>query len=312
MINIHNRIAKKNLKVSFFDYWQVYIILLPSLLYLLIFNYIPIYGILLAFKDFRPRLGILWSEWVGLRHFRNFFSLNAFKTILNNTIILSVYQLAAGFPLPIIFALALNSCENKRFKKTVQTITYAPHFISIVVLVGMLNILFSPSQGIVANLLRMLGLYDQPILVLTDPKTFRHLYVWSGVWASLGWSSIIYLGALSAVDPELHESARVDGASKFQRIVYIDFPTILPTIVILLVLNCGGIMSVGFEKVFLLQKTLNINVSEVISTYVYKIGIRDGQFSLATAVGLFNSGVNFVMLVLVNTLARRFSDYSLW
>ena len=313
MKNTLNRIAdKKSFGASILAYWQVYVILLPSVLYLFIFNYVPFYGILLAFKDFRPRLGIWGSEWAGLKYFRTFFTLNAFKTILSNTVVLSVYQLAAGFPLPVIFALALNSCDNRRYKKIVQTVTYAPHFISMVVLVGMMNVFFSPSLGIVSNLLRIMNLTNRPLLILTDPRAFRHLYVWSGIWANLGWSAIIYLGALSGVDPELHESARVDGANKFQRIIFIDFPSILPTIIILLILNCGSIMNIGFEKVFLMQKPLNLPVSEVISTYVYKIGIREGQYSLATAVGLFNSGINFLLLITVNALSRRLSDYSLW
>jgi putative aldouronate transport system permease protein len=176
----------------------------------------------------------------------------------------------------------------------------------------MINILFSPSQGIVVNMMHALHLTDQPLMILTDPRAFPHLYVWSGIWASIGWNSIIYLGALSGVDPAQHESARVDGATKFQRIIYIDFPAIVPTIIILLILNCGSIMSVGFEKVFLMQKAMNIRTSEVISTYVYKIGIGQGQYSLATAVGLFNSVINFFLLVVVNKISRRFSENSLW
>lgn len=303
---------KRSLKEKVFRNWQVYIFLLPPVVYLFIFNYVPMYGILIAFKDFRPRLGILGSEWVGFRYFIRFFTFNSFGQILRNTIVLSVYQLVAGFPLPVILALALNSCENRRFKKIVQTVTYAPHFISVVVIVGMINIFFSPTMGIVANILRILKINNQPIMILSDSKAFPHLYVWSGIWASIGWSSIIYLGALSGVDPALHESARVDGANKFQRIVYIDFPVIVPTIIILLILDCGKIMNVGFEKTFLMQKAMNISTSEVIATYVYKIGIREGQYSLATAVGIFNSGINFLMLILVNKIARRFSENSLW
>jgi putative aldouronate transport system permease protein len=292
--------------------WQVYVFLLPPVLYLFIFNYLPMYGILIAFKDFRPRLGILGSEWAGFRYFVRFFTFNSFGQILRNTIVLSVYQLAAGFPLPVILALALNSCEYPRFKKLVQTVTYAPHFISIVVIVGMINIFFSPTTGIAASVLRLLGLRDQPLMILGDPGAFPHLYVWSGIWAHIGWGSIIYLGALSGVDPALHESARVDGAGKLQRILYIDLPAIVPTIIILLIMDFGRIMNVGFEKAFLMQKAMNISASEVIATYVYKVGIREGQYSLATAVGLFNSGINFVMLVLVNKIARRFSENSLW
>ena len=303
---------KHSIKRSILLNWQVYLILLPSILYLIIFVYVPMYGILIAFKDYRPRLGIFASEWVGFKYFLQFFSFGSFRQIVSNTIILSIYILCAGFPLPVLFALALNSFDHPRLKRLIQTVTYAPHFISIVVIVGMLNLFFAPSQGIIVNILRFFKLTDQPLMTLMDPAAFRHLYVWSGIWSSLGWNSIIYLGALSAADPALHESAKVDGANKMQRIIYIDFPTILPTIVILLILNCGGIMNVGFEKVFLMQKALNIRTSEVISTYVYKVGIGNGQYSLATAIGLFNSGINFIMLLAVNKIAKKVSDYSLW
>ncbi len=292
--------------------WQVYVFILPAVIYLLVFNYMPMYGILIAFKDFRPARGILGSKWAGLKYFDQFFSVPSFYNILRNTVSLSIYQLAAGFPMPVLLALALNSCESPRFKKIVQTVTYAPHFISIVVIVGMLNILLGPSYGIIVNILRALKLTDQPLMVLTNPDAFPHLYVISGIWASVGWGSIIYLGALSSVDPSLHESARVDGATKLQRIMYIDFPSIIPTIVILLILDCGKVMNVGFEKVFLMQNAMNIGRSEVISTYVYKIGMREGQYSLAAAVGLFNSGINFFMLVAVNWISRRLGQNSLW
>ena len=303
---------KKSLKERFLFNWQIYVFLLPAVTYLFIFEYMPMYGIIIAFKDFRPRLGILGSEWVGLRYFIRFFSLAAFRNILRNTLVLSFYSLAAGFPLPILLALTLNSVDFPRYKKIVQTVTYAPHFISIVVIVGMLNIFFAPSTGIVVNIMHFFKITDQPLMILNDAVAFSHLYVWSGIWASLGWGSIIYLGALSGVDPALHESALVDGATKLQRIIHIDFPAIIPTIVILLILNCGSIMSVGFEKAFLMQRSMNISSSEVIATYVYKMGIRDGQFSFATAVGLFNSVVNFTVLVIVNKIARRVGETSLW
>jgi putative aldouronate transport system permease protein len=308
----NHTLNNRTLKDRLFLNWQVYLFVLPAVVYLFIFNYLPMYGVIIAFKDFSPRRGILGSEWVGLKYFVRFFSLNSLKSIVWNTLALSIYSLAAGFPLPVILALALNSVNNIRFKKIVQTVTYAPHFISIVVIVGMLNVIFAPSYGLAANILRAIGLLEGPLMILADPRTFRHLYVWSGIWASLGWNSIIYLGALSSIDPALHESARVDGANKFQRIVYIDFPAILPTVVILLILNCGNLMSVGFEKAFLMQNSMNISTSEIIATYVYKIGIRDGQYSMATTVGLFNSVINFVLLITVNKIARRFSEYSLW
>ncbi|MDL2229911.1 ABC transporter permease subunit [Treponema sp. OttesenSCG-928-L16] len=291
---------------------DVYVFMLPAIIYLFIFNYLPMYGVLMAFKDFRPRLGIWGSPWVGLKHFHFFFSLQKFPEILLNTLVLSVYQLAAGFPLPIILALSLNSCRFTKLKKVVQTVTYAPHFISTVVIVGMLNLFFSPSLGPMVNILRIMGWSGDILKTLMNPDSFPHLYVWSGIWQNIGWNSIIYLSALSGVDPALHESARVDGANKLQRIIFIDFPSILPTIVILLILDCGKIMNVGFEKVFLMQNPLNISASEIISTYVYKTGLREGQFSLATAIGLFNSVINFVLLVSVNKIAKRWSEYSLW
>lgn len=292
--------------------WELYIFVLPAVLYLVVFNYFPMYGITIAFKDFKPIDGILGSKWVGFKHFIRFFSSNKFTEVFKNTVYLSLYSLLAGFPLPIILALLLNSCPFNRFKKVVQTVTYAPHFISIVVLVGMINVFFSPSYGIVSNLLRMVGIIEGPFMILTDPKAFPHMYVWSGIWQGLGWNSIIYLGALSGVDPTLHESAVIDGANKLQRVLHIDFPYIIPTAVVLLILSSGNIMNVGFEKVFLMQNSMNITASEVINTYIYKMGIQSGQYSFATAIGLFNSVINFAMLVLVNTIARAMGENVLW
>lgn len=292
--------------------WELYLFVLPVIIYLVIFNYGPMYGVIIAFKDFKPYKGYLGSDWVGLKHFIRLFGLRKFPVVVGNTVVLSVYSLLAGFPLPILLALALNSCSGHRFKRTVQTITYAPYFISTVVLVGMILIFLSPSTGIVRNMLVNLGAMTGYLNILNSPSAFKHIYVWSGVWKGLGWSSIIYLGALSGVDPSLHEAAIVDGATKMQRIAHIDVPSILPTIIILLIMNMGSIMSVGFEKVFLLQNSMNMEASEVLSTYVYKLGIKEGQYSFSTAVNLFNSGINFVMLYLVNAIARRVSETSLW
>jgi putative aldouronate transport system permease protein len=303
---------RKPFYLRILESYQLYLFLLPAVLYLFIFNYIPMAGIIIAFKDFRPSEGIFGSSWVGMQNFIRFFNMPMFKVILRNTLALSIYDLIAGFPLPIILALLLNSCPSLRFKKIVQTVTYAPHFISTVVLVGMINILFAPSYGIVGHLLRSLGLINGPLYVLNDPAWFPHLYVWSGVWASIGWSSIIYLGALTGVDLNLYEAAEIDGANKLQKILHIDLPAILPTIVILFILNAGRIMNVGFEKVFLMQNATNLSTSEVISTYVYKTGIGQGSYSLATAIGLFNSVINFIMLVFVNRIARRLGETSLW
>lgn len=304
--------GKKPLRKRILESYELYMFLLPAILLLIIFNYMPMYGILIAFKDFKPSLGIMGSSWAGLKYFERFFSLPMFQVILKNTLVLSFYTLLAGFPLPILLALTLNSTPNERLKKVVQTITYAPHFISIVIIVGMINIFFSPSAGIVRNLLHLAGLMEGNLEVLMNSSSFPHLYVWSGVWQSVGWNSIIYLSALSGVDPSLHEAAIVDGASKLQRVRHIDFPSVLPTIVILLILNSGSIMNVGFEKVFLMQNAFNLSSSEVINTYVYKIGIKEAQYSLSSAIGLFNSGVNFIMIMLVNRISRRLGQDSLW
>lgn len=278
----------------------------------IIFNYLPMYGVTIAFKDFKPHLGIIDSPWAGLKYFDRFFSMPMFTVILKNTLLISFYMLIAGFPLPILLALALNSTRNQRLKKLVQTVTYAPHFISIVIIVGMVNIFFSPSMGIIKNLLNAVGLFEGNLDVLMKASSFPHLYVWSGVWQGLGWSSIIYLGALSSVDQSMHEAAIIDGASKFQRVMKIDLPTILPTIVILLILESGTIMNVGFEKAFLMQNSFNLSTSEIINTYVFKIGIREGQYSLSAAIGLFNSCINFIMILLVNQISRRLGQESLW
>lgn len=305
-------INRQPLRRRMMAHWEFYLFLLPAVAYLLIFAYGPMYGLLIAFKDFKPFKGILGSDFVGLKYFIRFFNMSKFPELLGNTLILSFYSLIAGFPLPIILALSLNASSAKRYAKVIQTVTYAPHFVSTVIVVGMINILFSPSTGIIKNLLNALGLINGPLNTLLEAGSFRHLYVWSGVWQNLGWSSIVYLGALSAVDTAMHEAATIDGASKFQRVMYIDFPSILPTVITLLILSVGRIMNVGFEKVFLMQNSMNIGTSETISTYIYKIGIKDGQYSLSAAIGMFNSVVNFMMLILVNTVARRVGETSLW
>lgn len=291
---------------------ELYLFLLPGILLLLIFNYMPMYGIVISFKDYKPAMGIWDSPWAGIKYFDRFFSMPMFTVILKNTLVLSFYALLAGFPLPIVLALALNSTPNAYVKKIVQTVTYAPHFISIVIIVSMINIFFAPSTGIVRNLLAGAGLLHGNLETLMNASGFPHLYVWSGVWQSIGWNSIIYLGALSGVDPSLHEAAIMDGAVKVQRVVHIDLPSILPTVVILLILNSGSIMNVGFEKVFLMQNSFNTSTSEVINTYVYKIGIKEAQYSLSSAIGLFNSVVNFAMILLVNQVSRRVGQDSLW
>lgn len=290
----------------------LYLLLLPSVIYLLVFCYAPMYGVIIAFKEYKPFRGILGSEWVGLYQFQRFFAQSSVWTIILNTLRLSIYSLIAGFPIPIILALCLNSCRFSQFKSLTQTITYAPHFISTVVLVGMLNVFFSPSMGIVSTFLHKLGLLSGPLMTLLNEKAFSHLYVWSGVWQSMGWSSIIYLAALSGVDISLHEAAVVDGANKLQRMWHIDLPGIIPTIVILLVLNCGGILNVGFEKDYLMQNSMNLNSSEIISTYVYKVGLLNSQYSYSTAIGLLNSVINLILLITVDRTAKSLGQTGLF
>ena len=295
----------KRLKKS----WQLYLFVAPALIGLIIFSYIPMYGILLAFKDYSPFLGIMGSEWVGLEHFQRFFNSPYFVQLLRNTLVISLYGLLVGFPIPIILALGLNSVRNMKFKKTVQTVTYAPYFISTVVLVGIINIVFA-DKGFINQFINLLG--HDSILFMGLEKYWRHIYVWSGVWQSMGWSAVIYIAALAGVSPELHEAAIIDGATKLQRIFYIDLPSIMPTVVITLILSCGSIMSVGFEKAFLMQNPLNTGVSEIISTYIYKVGLISSEYGFSTAVGLFNTVINCILLLTVNKLAKKMGQSSIW
>jgi putative aldouronate transport system permease protein len=293
--------------------WEYYVFLAIPLIYLFLFVYIPMAGVQIAFRRYTPLGGIWGSEWVGLRNIVKFFQSYQFRRVLPNTLRLSIYALVAGFPIPIIFALLLNVMNNGRLKRLVQTVTYMPHFISTVVLVGMVVRFCSPVNGLYGQIIDLFHL--KGVDILAQPGAFPHLYVWSGVWQHFGWSSIIYLAALAGVSAELHEAAEIDGASRFQRMIHIDFPSILPTATILLILGFGQIMGIGFEKVFLMQNSLNLRTSEVISTYVYKVGLGSGglsDYSYATAIGLFNSMVNLIMAGGVNAITRRLSDTSLW
>ena len=286
-----------------------YLLLLPALIYVIIFNYAPLYGIQIAFKDYRTAKGILGSRWVGFRNFKDFFSSFYFWRLLRNTLSISVYSLIVGFPIPILLALIINELRGK-FKKFTQTILYAPHFISTVVLIGMIATMFSPSMGIVNTVLEALGLERH--YFLADPKAFRHLYVWSGVWQNMGWSSIIYISALSSIDQELYEAASVDGASRWKQTIHITLPGILPTVSILLILQIGQMLSVGFEKVMLLYNPSIYETADIISTYVYRQGILGANYSYSAAVGLFNSVVNFILLVTVNTVSKKLSGNGLF
>ncbi|MDY3030803.1 MAG: ABC transporter permease subunit [Clostridia bacterium] len=294
-------------------YWQLYLFLLLPLAYIIVFAYGPMVGLQIAFRDFNASKGIFGSPWVGLKYFEKFIHSYQFGRIIRNTFVVSLYSLIARFPIPIILAICINVIRNKYFKKTTQMIVYMPHFISVVVLVGMINQFFNPFVGLYGNIYKLLFNANAPDL-MTNPSSFLHMYVWSGIWQNAGWDSIIYIAALSSVSQDLHEAAQVDGASRFRRVLSIDLPAIMPTIVILLVLNTGQIMNLGFEKIFLMQNNVNLRLSEVISTYVYKEGISPsgGNYSYATAIGLFNSIVNFVLVVGVNKVAQKFGGNSLW
>lgn len=290
--------------------WQLYVFILPAFLSIIIFSYIPMYGILIAFNNYVPTDGILGSHWVGFEHFTRFFNSYYFWDLLWNTLSISLYGLAIGFPLPIILALSFNEVKDGFFKRTVQTVTYAPHFISMVVMAGMIITFLSPSSGMITHVIEAFGI--TPPNFLTDPRWFKTIYVISDVWQGTGWGTIIYLAALTGVDPGLHEAAILDGATRLQRIRYINIPTIIPTITILLILNMGSLLGVGFEKILLLQNPLNMESSDVIATFVYRSGLVNAQYSFSTAVGLFNSVVNAILLVLVNQIVRRTSENSLW
>jgi putative aldouronate transport system permease protein len=292
--------------------WQLYVMLALPLLYLLLFKYWPMYGVQIAFRTFNVVDGITGSPWVGLANFERFVHSFNFWQIISNTVILSVYSLAAGFPLPILLALALNHINRQWYKKTVQMVGYAPEFISIVVMVGIIFVLLDPRIGMVNQILGLVGIGS--IDFMGNAGYFRHIFVWSGVWQHVGFACIIYLAALTSIDPTLHEAAIMDGASKLQRIRDIDLPGIVPAAIVLLILDLGSILSIGFEKVLLMQNPINLQVSEVVDTYVYRVGLAAPlpQFSYAAAIGLFQSVIALVLIVLVNQLARRVEDASLW
>lgn len=286
----------------------LYLFLIPSIVYAIIFLYLPMYGVIISFKKFNPGLGISGSPWVGFMWFSNFFDSYIFWTLIKNTIKLSLYSFFAGMPIPIILAIAFQYCYSKTLKKIVQTVTYSPHFISVIVLVGMLMVFLSPRSGIVNVIIQALG--GESINFMMDEKWFSHLYVWSGVWQNAGFSTIIYMAVLSNVSPELHEAAIVDGASKIRRVLYIDLPVIAPTFIILQILALGGMMSIGFEKVYIMQNSANTMVSEIISTYVYKLGIQESQFSYTAAIGLFNNVINLTLLMAANWMSRKVTKMS--
>ncbi len=290
------------------DKW-LYLMLLPGIIIYILFCYLPMYGVVIAFKDFIPVKGILGSDWAGLKYFKQFFSSIFFLRLLQNTILLSLYNLLFGFPIPIIFALFLNEIKAGPFKKITQTLSYLPHFISVVVVVGMMVAVFSPT-GVVPTLLK--ASFGSAPNFLSDPKMFRTMYVGSEIWQHFGWNSIIYLAAFSSIDPALYEAARIDGAGKLKQIMYITIPCISSTIIILLILQCGNLLSVGFEKIILMYSPATYSTADVISTYSYRVGLLQAQYSFGAAVGFFNSVANCTILVCVNWVSRRISETSLW
>jgi ABC-type polysaccharide transport system, permease component len=297
------------IKKDFAKNKNIYFLFIPVLVFYIVFQYFPIYGLTLAFKDFSPVRGILGSPWVGFDNFRRFFNSVYFGTILKNTLIISTYEIIFGFPAPIIFALLLNEVRNTFFKRTIQTVTYLPHFISTMVICGMI-LDFSLKGGLFNDLIAFFG--GQRSDLLMQANMFRPIYIASGIWQGIGWGSIIYLSALTSIDPELYEAAYIDGANRFRQVLHITIPGIIPTITILLILKIGGLMSVGFEKIFLLYNPTTYGVADVISTFNYRKGLVDNDYSFSTAVGLFNSAINIVLLIMANTISKKVNENSLW
>lgn len=287
----------------------LYLLLLPSFIIFLLFTYYPMYGVIIAFKDFSPAQGILGSPWVGFKNFIQYFNSYQFWPTIRNTIVISLYTIVVTFPLPVFLALMCNQIRARRFKKFFQVSTYLPHFISTVVMCGMIILFLSPSTGIIAKLAGLFG-FTLPNL-MGSVSAFPSIYVWTEAWQHVGWDSILYIATLSAIDPTLYEAATMDGASKWKRMIHIDVPALLPTATIMFILRMGSVMSVGFEKIYLLQNTLNSSTSEIISTYVYKMGLVSNQYSLSSAIGLFNNVINLVLLLLVNYTSKKLSDTSL-
>ena len=291
--------------------WQLWIMILPALAYVLVFCYGPMYGLQLAFRDFDFSKGMTGGEWAGLKYFKQYFDSPMFWPTLRNTFTIAFFTLVWGFPVPIILALVINSLGGKRWKRMVQTAVYMPYFISTVVMVAILQIVLSPSTGILDHALKATGLFSAKANFRGDPSAFIPVYVVSAIWQSAGWNSIIFIAALAAVDRQLYDAARVDGADRWQQMLYVELPAIKPTIMIVLIMNLGGILNVGFEKTFLMQNSLNKSVSEVISTYVFNIGVKSSQFSFGSAVGLFNTLVNFAFLVAADRVSKRTADIGL-
>lgn len=290
--------------------WQLYVLLAPAIVYVLVFKYWPMYGVQIAFKNYNPVDGFTDSPWVGLTHFIRFMNSYQFGQVVGNTLWIAVLGLLVAFPIPIILALLVNQLQSERFKKFTQTVLYSPAFISTVVVVGIMFVVLSPRSGLVNNAIQLGG--GEPIFFMGSAEWFRPIYVISDVWQNAGFSMIVYLAALAAIDPALHDAAKVDGASKLQRIRHIDLPGIMPVVTILFILAIGNLLNVGFEKALLMQTPLNLSTSEIIQTYVYHAGLQQAQFSYSAAIGLFNSLLNLALLLVFNTIARRANQATLW
>ena len=290
--------------------WQLLALAALPIVYFLVFHYQPMYGVQIAFKNFRADLGIAGSPWCGFDQFERLFNSAQFWTLIKNTLSLSFMQILIGFPVPILLAILLNQMKNQKYKRFIQSITYCPHFISTVVMVGMLYIFLSPRNGVINNIIQMFG--GEPIFFLGSSEWFRPTFVLSGIWQNAGWSAIIYIAALAGISPDLYEAAQVDGANKWKIVRHVDIPGILPTVIMMLILEVGKIMNLGFQKAYLMQNNLNIETSEIIATYVYKVGLIDAQFSYSAAIGLFNNIINIILLVTVNQIAKKTTENSLW
>lgn len=288
----------------------LYLLIIPTLVWYLVFMYAPLYGLQIAFKDFLPFQGITGSKWVGFKHFISFFQSEYFWRVIKNTLQISLYSILVGFPVPILLALLMNEIRNERFKKGVQTVVYLPHFISVVVVVSIINAILSPSSGLLNQIIEFFG--GDPIHFMAEPKYFKTTYVLSDIWQSAGYNSIVYLAALTSIDPSLYEAATVDGASKWRKLINITLPCILPTIMIMLILRMGSVFSVGYEKIMLMYNDATLESADVISTYLYRRAFKSGDYSFSTAIGLFNSVINFTIIMIFNKISAKVSEVSLW
>ncbi|WP_342757662.1 ABC transporter permease [Kineothrix sedimenti] len=304
--------AKGNKIKNYFTHtWQLWLMLLPGIVYIFVFCYVPMYGIQLAFREYSFTAGITGGEFVGMKYFKQYFESPMFWPTLKNTFIIAATSIILGFPAPVILAMIINQIRNKKWKRVVQTTVYIPYFISVVVLVSMLNIMLANNSGVISNFLKGLHLVSQNVNLLGTESAFVPVYVLSGIWQTMGWNSIIFLAALSAVDTQLYDACKIDGANRWQTMIHIDLPAIMPTIIIMLILNMGNILNVGFDKVYLMQNSLNLGASQVISTYIYSVAIKKAQFSFGAAVGLFNTLINFFFLVVTNKISKRVSGTGL-